>query len=48
MQENFEALAKDLKASKEQLRQLALNGVQASWMPSLRKKRLIGEILTLL
>lgn len=48
MQENFEALARDLHANKEHLRQLALNGVQASWMPNLRKKMLIGEILTLL
>jgi len=47
LQENFEALARDLKASREQLRQLALNGVQASWLPVSRKKTLIAEILML-
>ncbi|MCD8547338.1 MAG: adenosine deaminase [Aeromonadaceae bacterium] len=47
LQENFEAVAKDLRASREQLRQLALNAVQASWLPLSRKKTLIAEILTL-
>lgn len=47
LQENFEAVAKDLRASREQLRQLALNAVQASWLPLSRKKMLIAEILTL-
>mgnify|MGYP003384616648 CR=1 FL=1 len=44
MNANYEALATDLNASKAQLKQLALNSIEASWMPEQHKQTLIAEI----
>ena len=45
MSDNFQALADHLLASKEQLRQLALNAVVASWLDEKRKEELEKQIL---
>ena len=42
---NYQALVDELQASKEQLRQLALNAVGASWLDVKRKKLLAQRIL---
>ena len=42
---NYQALVDELQASKEQLRQLALNAVEASWLDEKRKKLLAQRIL---
>jgi len=44
MNANFEALANELGASKEQLKSLALNSVEASWMEPAAKQSLVAEI----
>lgn len=45
MTENYQALADSLMASKEQLRRLALNSVEASWLPEKDKALLRNRIL---
>ena len=42
---NYQALVDELQASKEQLRQLALNAVEACWLDESRKKLLAQRIL---
>lgn len=42
---NYQALVDELQASKEQLRQLALNAVEACWLDEPRKKLLAQRIL---
>lgn len=42
---NYQALVDELQASKEQLRQLALNAVEACWLDEQRKKLLAQRIL---
>ena len=42
---NYQTLVDELQASKEQLRQLALNAVEASWLDEKRKKLLAQRIL---
>ena len=42
---NYQALVDELQASKEQLRQLALDAVEASWLDEKRKKLLAQRIL---
>ena len=42
---NYQALIDELQASKEQLRQLALNAVEACWLDEPRKKLLAQRIL---
>ena len=45
MTENYQALADSLMASKEQLRRLALNSVEACWLPEKQKMLLRNRIL---
>lgn len=45
MQENYLSLAQALLASKEQIRRLALNSVEASWLDAKEKARLTDHIL---
>ena len=42
---NYQALVDHLQASKEQLRQLALNSVEASWLGDKQKRVLEQRIL---
>lgn len=45
MNENYQALADSLMASKEQIRRLALNSVEACWLPEKEKEVLRNRIL---
>ncbi len=47
MNDNYFALVESLAASKTQLKQLALNSVEASWMAPSKKQMLIDEITQL-
>ena len=45
MNDNYQALADSLMASKEQIRRLALNSVEACWLPEKEKEVLRSRIL---
>lgn len=47
MNANYQALVNGLGATKAQLKQLALNSIEASWMPEQHKQALIAEIALL-
>ena len=45
MNDNYQALADFLMASKERIRRLALNSVEACWLPEKEKEVLRSRIL---